>query len=484
LSFDLRIRQEVDDAFSQARRRLLFQRILNFFTRHQEEGLLSFDRVREKLRIRGQRYVGLQTIPIDRIVGSVGRYQEFNRAFLPTQEHIRERWKHVYEVAQSPVGFPPIEVYRIGDVYFVRDGHHRVSVLKELGAPTVEAMVTELETPIRLSPDTDESDLDRKAEYSAFLQETDLDRLQPDQEINFTLPGQYQKLHEHIAVHRYFLGLREQHEVSYSEAVARWYAEVYLPAVQVIREEGVLTDFPGRTEADLYMWIIEHRHYLTERYGREVPMEQAAVEFSKEFSRGAGKKQLAQEVRRAEESGARPERFVAVFGSGSALAGDPVIAQAERLGHLLADEGFTVISGGYGGTMEAVSRGARQAGGRVIGVTMDLLTPPLKPNAWLTEEQRVSDFFPRLRRLVGADAFVVLRGGIGTLTEATLVWSLLQTGQILAKPFVFVGDSWQRLFDAFQAETFITERDFALVKAVGDVDEAYAVIKHGLAPSP
>ncbi len=175
---------------------------------------------------------------------------------------------------------------------------------------------------------------------------------------------------------------------------------------------------------------------------------------------------------------------VAMFGSGSAPAGHPVLAEAERLGRLLAEAGFALVCGGYGGTMEAASRGARQAGGRAIGVTMDLFTPPLAPNRWLSEEQRVRDFFPRLKRLTDADGFVVLRGGIGTLTETTLVWSLLQTGQIPARPFLFVGDGWQRLFDAFRAETFLREQDLALATVVESVDEAVARLKDALAPTP
>ena len=117
-------------------------------------------------------------------------------------------------------------------------------------------------------------------------------------------------------------------------------------------------------------------------------------------------------------------RTIAVFGSGSAPKGHPVLAQAERLGRLLAEAGFSLISGGYGGTMEAASRGARQAGGRATGVTLDLFAPPLAPNPWLTEDERVTDFFPRLRRLTSVDGFVVLQGGIGTLTEATLACQL------------------------------------------------------------
>ena len=96
----------------------------------------------------------------------------------------------------------------------------------------------------------------------------------------------------------------------------------------------------------------------------------------------------------------------------------------------------------------------------------------------------MKDFFPRLKQLTSADAFVSLRGGVGTLTEATLTWSLLQTGQIPPRPFVFVGDGWRRLFDAFRAETFMTERDLALATVVDSVDEALTVLKDRLAPSP
>ncbi|MBN1657470.1 MAG: DUF4032 domain-containing protein [Anaerolineae bacterium] len=480
------VRQQAEEAFTQARWRVFVQRIWHLITRQPETGLLSFDEVRDKLDIRGQHYVGLRSISIDKIVGTVGRYQEFNRAFLPTQEHIRERWKRVYEVAHG-AGLPPIDVYKIGEVYFVRDGHHRVSVLKELGAPTIEAMVTELDTPVPLSADVDVAELDLKAEYASFLRQTKLDQLRPQQNLLFTLPGQYQKLLEHVAVHRYFLGLREQREIPESEAAARWYDEIYAPMVTLIRDEGILAEFPERTEADLYMWVIEHRYHLSEHYGGEVPFDQAAAQFSRSFATGAGRKQLEERAAHPAHGAGRPATWtgtIAVFGSGRAPADHEVLHQAERLGKLLAEAGFTVLCGGYGGTMEAVSRGARQAGGEAVGVTMELFAARLQPNAWLTREQRVKDFFPRLRRLTEADGFVVLRGGIGTLTEATLTWSLLQTGQIPMRPFVFVGDLWRRVFDCLRAETFMSESDFALATVVGNADEAVARLKEALAPSP
>jgi uncharacterized protein (TIGR00730 family) len=396
----------------------------------------------------------------------------------------------VYEVAHGLTGFPPIDVYQVGDVYFVRDGHHRVSVLKELGATVVEGTVTELETPVPMSADVAEDDLDLKEEYATFLEVTELNLQRPGQDLEFTLPCQYQKLHEHIAVHRYFLGQHEERQIPYIEAVERWFDEVYSPVVRLIREEEILEQFPGRTEADLYLWIIEHRHYLGERYGQEVPLEEAAAQFSREFRRRSAKKELvvgATREPKTNEQAVAETPMVAVFGSGSAPAGHPVLHQAERLGGLLAAAGFTLVSGGYGGTMEAASRGARQSdpdGAHVIGITMDLFTPPLRPNSWLTDEQRVSDFFPRLQRLTSADAFVILRGGIGTLTEATLVWSLLQTGQISPRPFIFVGAGWHRLFDTLRAETFMRERDLTLATVVDSVDEAVTLLRDALAPRP
>lgn len=175
---------------------------------------------------------------------------------------------------------------------------------------------------------------------------------------------------------------------------------------------------------------------------------------------------------------------IAVFGSGSAPAGHPVLDQAETLGRLLAEAGFAVVCGGYGGTMEAAGRGARLAGGEVIGITMDLFSPRLQPNRWLTQERRVADFFPRLELLTSADGFVLLQGGIGTLTEATLTWSLLQTGQISPRPFLFVGDGWRQLFDAFRTHTFVTGHDLELATVVDSPAEAVFLLKEALAPSP
>lgn len=273
-----------EGAFRAARWRAFLQHVRAWFTGHKVSPLLRLDAVRDKLEIRGQHYAGLQSIPVGQIVGSAGRYHDFNRAFLPEQEYVKQRWRRVYAAVHSQQGFAPIEVYQVGETYFVRDGHHRVSVLKELGAASIEAYVTVLESPVTLTADVTDEELELKGEYAYFLRQTGLLEVRPGADLQFSLRGQYPTLLEHIAVHRYYLGREEQREIPAAEAVGRWYDEVYLPLVRVIREEQILSLFPGRTEADLYLWIIEHRHYLGERSEQQVPIEEAAEEYAREFA--------------------------------------------------------------------------------------------------------------------------------------------------------------------------------------------------------
>ncbi|OQY19392.1 MAG: hypothetical protein B6I35_11675, partial [Anaerolineaceae bacterium 4572_32.2] len=152
-----------------------------------------------------------------------------------------------------------IQVYQIDQVYFVLDGNHRVSIARQSGAPDIQAYVVEVRTKVPLSPDVQPDDLIIKAEYVDFLEHTSLDKLCPEADLSVTVPGRYQVLEEHIKVYHYFMGLEQEREIPYEEAVAHWYNEIYLPIVQVIRQRGILRDFPGRTETDLYLWVSEHR---------------------------------------------------------------------------------------------------------------------------------------------------------------------------------------------------------------------------------
>lgn len=265
--------------FRRARERAALQEILGRLTGKSTE-LLSYEEVRQKLRASGVVSRSVREIPLDAIVGSAGRYNDFTRNFLPRLDSDQDRWARV-KVAQSDMeGLPPIEVYQIGDVYFVHDGHHRVSIARQLGVDSVQAYVTEIRSRVPLTPDVKPDDLIIMAEYVEFLNHTKLDILRPDADMRATCPGQYQKLLDHIDVHRHYMGLEQEREIPYEEAVAHWYDYVYLPVVEIIREMGILHDFPDRTETDLYLWIGKHRLDIEEWLGWEIPTSEAAVDLA------------------------------------------------------------------------------------------------------------------------------------------------------------------------------------------------------------
>lgn len=263
--------------FHEARRRAALEAIMARL-RGRPVDLFAYEDVRQKLKVKGSVSRGLQDIPVDAIVGSVGRYNDFTRSFLPRRDSDQHRWARVKAQVTDMEGLPPIEVYQIGEAYFVKDGNHRVSVARELDAPTIQGYVTEVRTKVPFSPDDQPDDLILKAEYADFLEHTRLDKLRPEADLSITVPGEYQALEEHIAVHRYYMGLEQQHEIPYDEAVTHWYDTVYLPVVQVIQERGILRDFPERTEADLYLWLSKHRAALEERLGWEIKPEAAATD--------------------------------------------------------------------------------------------------------------------------------------------------------------------------------------------------------------
>lgn len=264
--------------FDEARRKALLTALLDT-VRRRPNNMLSLEEVRARLNVRGQRHLGHQTVPLDHIVGSEGRYGDFDRSFLPRSDALKQRWSRVDRAILQAVELPPVDLYKIGDVYFVRDGNHRVSVARREGQAYIDANVTELTVDVPLTPDLSVRDLLLKEEYSDFLEWTNLHDLRPDERIEFSELGGYLDLVRHINAHRYYLGLQRQRDISRDEAVADWYDNVYMPIVYAIRAQDVLRYFPGRTEADLYRWIMEHRWYMRERMGADPGPESAASEY-------------------------------------------------------------------------------------------------------------------------------------------------------------------------------------------------------------
>ncbi|MDX9991408.1 MAG: hypothetical protein RBS68_05100 [Anaerolineales bacterium] len=248
----------------------------------QPNQLLSYDDIKEKLRIGGPIYRGVQTVPVKQIAGSLNRYHQFDRAFLPTQGATAERWQRVNLAFYSDVSLPPVVLYKVGEVYFVVDGHHRVSVAREQGQLFIEAEIRECATKVNLTANIRMEDLEILSEKVDFIERTNIDQVRPEANIKLNIPDGFIRMLEHIAVHKYFMGIEQKRDISDEEAIGDWYDKVYLPILQVIRESSILEDFPQQTEGDLYLWVLDHQHYLHETNGLALlPPEDAARDYIK-----------------------------------------------------------------------------------------------------------------------------------------------------------------------------------------------------------
>jgi hypothetical protein len=263
MSADARINAHSE--FDRARRQAERDR-LTAWLQGRDARLLPFDVIRRNLRQQSPLYRGIQQVPLDLIVGSVGRYVEMTREFLPLNDSLKDRWVKVATLAQSE-GWPPIELYKAGNVYFVRDGNHRVSAARQLKFPSIEAHVWEYPDEIEIGPKDSLDDVLNRFRERVFLEKTGLHLSQPTYNIRFTTSGRYPELQAQIEDLRQKLELIDEREVSFEEAANAWYELIYLPAVQIIRESGLLDAFPGRTEADLFAWMSLHRENLRARYG-------------------------------------------------------------------------------------------------------------------------------------------------------------------------------------------------------------------------
>ena len=273
-SFNSSYREGVNK-FMSVRNKAFWRELLDTFRgRHQE--LMNFDEVRSRLHLHEEHYEGLRDVPLDQIVGSVGRYKDFTASFLPKSHKLKERWSRVYAAANSMEGLPAIELYKVGAVYFVRDGNHRVSVAHELGSKTIQAHVIELPTTVPLKPGMSAREFQSAEAYANFLEETGLSRAVPDHEsIELTVPARYHELMGYIFLHERVLERQEGHAFSTEEVTADWYHHLYQPAVALIRKHGILERAKGkknaRSEGDLFLWLMNNLLDLWHQYGEDAP---------------------------------------------------------------------------------------------------------------------------------------------------------------------------------------------------------------------
>ena len=257
------LNEQSDRDFSRARRKAFLRRVGAFLRRDPSSNqLLSFDEVRGALGAIQQVHIGLREVPVSKIVGSVGRHRDFDRAFLPSKPDLGTRWKRIDQLMHKDEGLPPVSLYKIGDAYFVNDGNHRVSVARQQGVEVLDADVIELRSRVPVDSALTAHDLLHKLEHRHLLERLPLDRVLPEIKIQFSDVSDYRRLATYIEAHGYRLSQLWRRHVSPEEALRDWYEYSYRPIAGMIREERILDAFPGRTEIDLYFWIVKHRERL------------------------------------------------------------------------------------------------------------------------------------------------------------------------------------------------------------------------------
>jgi hypothetical protein len=249
----IRAREDFDAARFKA-----FRKAVTSALTRRADRLLSLDEVLGAAGAEGRSFGGFQEIPLDRVIGTSAydaKGGDFGPDFLPMSARLRDRWTRIYREMVEGDELPPIDVYKVGDWYFVIDGHHRVSVARTLGRATINARVVEVKTRAPLGPHVDAAALLRAAEYANFLEVTQLHRVRPEARLECSRLGRYDELLKHIIGHQYFLGLERGRAVPLPEAAASWYDTVYKPIADLVRKHGILDQLPGWTEADLVVEI-------------------------------------------------------------------------------------------------------------------------------------------------------------------------------------------------------------------------------------
>jgi hypothetical protein len=196
-----------------------------------------------------------------------------------------DRWESVAAAYLDPQsrGLPPIEVAQVGDCYFVKDGNHRVSVARHLKLPDIEAHVWEYIRPVAgLAPGVDIDTLLLEAERHDFFEKTRLDELCAGHNLRLTAPGGYTHILGQIAHYQQILHMVDGVEPSYSQAVTAWYEMIYATTVQLIEQADVLSNFPNRTAADFFIWVIQHHHELEQHYSQPVMFQEAVKDIRKQ----------------------------------------------------------------------------------------------------------------------------------------------------------------------------------------------------------
>lgn len=276
---------ETEEDFSKARHKALFNEVQHFLN-PDEATLISFSDIKKLLKPANETYKGMQVVPVKLIAGSEGRYQDFDSQFFPKNVHMRTRWEHIDMAHINDIPLPPISLYELGGLYFVRDGNHRVSVAKAKGIEFIDAEVVSLQSEIKLHPGDSLKKMTKQVieyEKRVFYSETGFGDITDYWCLDFSVPGQYDVIYNHILTHKYYINMNKSEEISMEKAIMSWFLTVYLPAVKIIEKYHIMKYFKKRTKSDLYVWVIKYWDEIKQRYGSDYTLDDIASSFLKKF---------------------------------------------------------------------------------------------------------------------------------------------------------------------------------------------------------
>ena len=244
--------------------------------RERPRELVELTEVRRRLMLFREKYRGIAPIPVDAIVGSVDRSTQFDRKFRPKVPEQRERARQI-ALAYPDGDFPPIKVYRISDVYFVRDGHARVAAAVSMKVEFIDAEITDLETDESIPEDVDMMDVIHLQQRRRLLEQTELGDARPEADLRVSRPAGYAAIRESIAAHGYWIIQERGELLTRFDVAADWYDRVYQPTIDAARRSGIFESFPRSTETDLFLWLEQRRRAMLPDRGH-LPLEDVALE--------------------------------------------------------------------------------------------------------------------------------------------------------------------------------------------------------------
>ena len=276
---------ETEEDFSKARHKALFNEVQHFLN-PDEATLISLSDIKKLLKPENEVYKGMQVIPVKLIVGSEGRYNDFDNRFFPKSLHLKSRWEHIDMAHIQDIPLPPISLYELGGVYFVRDGNHRVSVAKSKGIEFIDAEVVSLQSEIKLHPGDSFKKMTKQVinyEKRVFYTETGFGDVTDFWGIDFSVPGQYDVIYNHILTHKYYINMNSNEELGMDKAMQSWLYHVYLPVIKIIDKYHIMKYFRHRTKSDLYVWMIKYWDEIKGNFSTELTLEDIATPFMQAF---------------------------------------------------------------------------------------------------------------------------------------------------------------------------------------------------------